>query len=210
MIPVMKKTKKVFDCLTEDEDKRLIEYILSCDNKLSFRDVAIFVLARFCGLRACDIAALRMSDIDLSRSRISIRQSKTGVYVEQSLRPIVGNAICNYVMCERPKSDLPELFLVNDREIRPLTRNSIGSVCDKAYRFANVRQEGCRRGGSHLLRHRFAQSLVETGASDAAAMRLLGHTSPSSLNVYIETDLNKLRDCALNISDFTIGKEELS
>jgi hypothetical protein len=41
-------------------------------------------------------------------------------------------------------------------------------------------------------------------------MRLLGHVSPSSLNVYLETDERRLRECALSISDFAIGKEVLA
>ena len=50
---------------------------------------------------------------------------------------------------------------------------------------------------------------MDGGACDAAAMRLLGHTSPSSLDVYLETDEKKLRECALGISDFAMGKEVL-
>lgn len=208
MVPMMTRVRKPFDCLTEEEDSLLVAYVLGDDCRLSLRDRAICVIARFCGLRACDIAALRMSDIDLSRRRFSIRQRKTGVLLEQSLRPVVGNAVCRYVKEERPLSDAPELFLVNEREVRPLSPDAIGSVCDKAYRLAGVRRNGHRKGG-HLLRHRFAQSLIEGGACDSAAMRLLGHASPSSLDVYLETDNERLRDCALSISDFAIGKEVL-
>lgn len=130
----------------------------------------------------------------------------TGVPLVQALRPVVGNAVVRYVMQERPGSDLPELFLVDDREVRPLSPGTVGAVCDKAYRLAGVRQDGHRQG-CHLLRHRFAQSLVDGGACDAAAMRLLGHSSPSSLDVYLETDERRLRECALSISDFAMGKE---
>ena len=209
MVPMMARVRKPFDCLTEEEDSRLLAYVLGDGCKLSLRDRAICVIARFCGLRACGIAALRMSDIDLSRRRFSIRQRKTGVPLEQSLRPVVGNAICRYVKEERPLSDAPELFLVNEREVRPLSPAAVGFVCDKAYRLAGVRRDGHRKGG-HILRHRFAQCLIEGGACDAAAMRLLGHSSPSSLDVYLETDQARLRDCALSISDFAMGKEVLA
>ena len=209
MVPRMKQTHRVFDCLSEEEDARLVSYILSDGCRLSLRDRAIVTVARFCGLRACDIAALRMEDVDLGRSRLSIRQHKTGHPLEQALRPVVGNAICRYVMEERPETDLPEVFLVDEHEVRPLACRTIGEVCSKAYRLAGIRQDG-RRRGSHLLRHRFAQALVESGACDSAAMRLLGHTSPSSLEVYLETDLVRLRECALSISDFNTGKEVLA
>ena len=116
--------------------------------------------------------------------------------------------LCVEIMRERPQCSLPELFLVDEREVRPLTPGAVGEVCRKAYRLAGVRRDDCG-SGSHLLRHRFAQSLIEGGACDSAAMRLLGHTSPSSLDVYLETDLRRLRDCALSISGFVIGKEVL-
>jgi len=209
MVPRMKQVHKVYDCLTAEEDNRLVKYILDETCQLSLRDRAIVIIARFCGLRASDIAALRMSDIDLSHSRLSIRQHKTGQPLEQVLRPVVGNAVCRYVMEERPESGLPEVFLVDEREVRPLSPCTISRICDKAYRLAGVRQDK-RRGGSHLLRHRFAQGLIESGACDSAAMRLLGHTSPSSLNEYLETDEQRQRGCALGISDFKIGKEALA
>ena len=209
MEPRMKQVHKLFDCLSEEEDARLVSYVLGDGCGLSLRDRAIVTVARFCGLRACDIAALRMEDVDLGRSRLSIRQHKTGHPLEQALRPVVGNAICRYVMEERPETDLPEVFLVDEHEVRPLACRTIGEVCSKAYRLAGIRQDG-RRRGSHLLRHRFAQALVESGACDSAAMRLLGHTSPSSLEVYLETDLVRLRECALSISDFNTGKEVLA
>lgn len=207
MVPAIKSPRKAYDCLTEEDDRLLTDYVLGDGCALSLRDTAIFAVARFCGLRACDIAALRMTDVDLARSRLRISQRKTGVALEQALRPVVGNAIVRYVMRERPESDLPELFLVDERETRPLTPGAVGKVCRKAYRLAGVGRDG--RGGSHLLRHRFAQSLIEGGACDSAAMRLLGHTSPSSLDVYLETDERRLRECALSISGFAIGKEVL-
>jgi site-specific recombinase XerD len=209
MVPRMKQPHKVFDCLTAEEDSRLVGYVLGDGCELSLRDRAVLVVARFCGLRACDIASLRMEDVDLEHSRLSVRQHKTGVPMEQALRPVVGNAICRYVMEERPESGLPEVFLVDEREVRPLRPGLVGDICDKAYRLAGVRENG-HRHGSHLLRHRFAQALVENGASDSTAMRLLGHVSPSSLNVYLETDERRLRECALSISDFAIGKEVLA
>lgn len=208
LVPMARRPKAVFDCMTEEEDGRLVSYVLGEGCALSLRDAAIVIVARFCGLRACDIASLRMDDIDLGHSRLSVMQRKTGVPLVQPLRPVVGNAIVRYVMQERPESDLPEVFLVDEREVRPLSPCTVGEVCDKAYRLAGIRQG--HRCGSHLLRHRFAQSLVDGGACDAAAMRLLGHASPSSLDVYLETDERRLRECALGISDFAIGKEVLA
>lgn len=208
MVPTMKRYRKVFDCLTEDEDTRLIRYVLSDECRLSLRDKAVFIVARFCGLRACDISALCISDIDLLNNRLSIMQRKTGVPLIQSLRPIVGNAICRYVQLERPMSDYPNLFLVDGREVRPLLPTAVSDVCDRIYRLAKVREDGHRKG-SHILRHRFAQSLIDSGACDTVAMRLLGHSSPSSLGVYLESDQKKLRECALCISDFVLLKKEL-
>lgn len=209
MMPAMKQVRKVFDCMTEDEDARLQLYILGESCSLSLRDAAIVTVARFCGLRACDIASLRMEDVDLEHGRLSVVQRKTGVPLMQALRPVVGNAIIRYVMKERPKSDLPELFLTDGGELRPISSHVVRNACIKAYRLAGIRQDGHRRG-SHLLRHRFAQSLIDGGVCDATAMRLLGHTSPSSLDVYLETDEKRLRECALDISGFAIGKEVLA
>lgn len=146
MVPAVIRPRKPFDCMTEEEDDRLVSYILGEGCALSLRDAAIVTVARFCGLRACDVASLRMDDVDLGHSRLSVRQRKTGVPLAMPLRPVVGNAVIRYVMKERPESDLPELFLVEGREVRPLSPSTVTAVCDKVYRLAGIRQDGHRRG----------------------------------------------------------------
>ena len=69
-----------------------------------------------------------------------------------------------------------------------------------------VRQNGCQKG-VRLFRHNLASSLLESGIATNVISEILGHTSPLSLNPYIDADLVHLRECGLDISSFPVRKE---
>ena len=78
---------------------------------LSLRDTAMFAVAASLGLRAGDIVRLTLSDIDWIHHEIRFVQNKTGVELHLPLEASVGNAIANYILHERPKTQSPALFV---------------------------------------------------------------------------------------------------
>ena len=71
-----------------------------------------------CGIRACDLIKLRLSDIDWDNETITFKQSKTGNQVFLPLTTAIGNTIARYISEERPNAQSDYLFL---RSLAPFT-----------------------------------------------------------------------------------------
>lgn len=208
-LPVIKKSHKTYPFLEEKELEKIKSVLLGGDcTNLTLRDKAIVTIAFHTGLRGCDIAALTLDNIDWEHNIIHLIQNKTGAPLTLPLRPVVGNAIFDYIEQERPGSDHRTIFLTWDKETRKLRTTSIYNAATAVLTTAGVRAEGGKRG-IHLFRHNFAASLLQNGIQPPVISRILGHASPKSIEPYLESDLIRLKECALSIGKYPVGKEVL-
>ena len=60
------------------------------------------------------------------------------------------------------------------------------------------------RQGTHLLRHSFADALINNGSDLAIVSTVLGHDSPQTTLQYLSSNIEKLRECAISIEEFPI------
>ena len=158
----------------------------------------------YLGLRRGDVAALKLKDVDFQKDKISFVQSKTNVRQELPLRPVVGNAIYEYIVKERPRCNHEHLFLIDDgKNVRPITAWAIYDIAEIVFEKAGVRTDG-RRRGVHVFRHNLATSLIKEGCDALEVTSVMGHVSPSSLEVYLSADENLLRACALSIEEYPL------
>ena len=86
---------------------------------VSTRDAALTLLALTTGLRACDIIALKLADIDWRGQTIGIVQQKTNNPLTLPLAALVTAKLAAYVLDERPNSNDDHVFL---RSVAPYTR----------------------------------------------------------------------------------------
>ena len=63
------------------------------------------------------------------------------------------------------------------------------------------------RTGVRIFRHHLATSLLGSQVSSTVISSILGHTSPESINPYLDADLEHLRECSLGIEDYPVAKE---
>lgn len=208
-LPAMKKPHKTYPFLEEEELEKIKSVLLGDDcTNLTLRDKAIVTIAFYTGLRGCDIAALRFDNIDWEHNIIHLIQNKTGAPLTLPLRPVVGNAIFDYVEQERPGSDRETIFLTQDKKARKLRTTSMYNAATAVLTKAGVRAEGGKRG-PHLFRHNFAVALLQNGIQTPVISEILGHASPVSIEPYLESDLIRLKECALSIGNYPVGKEVL-
>jgi integrase len=187
------ETANIRDALVDDES-----------GKLSLRNRAIGTLLYYTGLRACDIANLTFSDIDWNNDEIRLIQAKTDAPLTLPLRPIVGNAIYDYIIMERPKNADPHVFLGARRPYDPMTAGAMWDASSHIYEMAGIRQEKGERRGTHLFRYNAATTFVSNVIPRPVASSVLGHDDPSSLDYYTFADITHLRECALSIKDFPV------
>lgn len=160
------------------------------------RDYAMFLLIATYGLRAGDVAALQLDDVEWRAGRIRVSISKTKTQLILPLTKEVGAALFDYLRHARPHLPCREIFLRVRAPAGPLVRTGITEAF----------QGWTRRGrlpipyqGPHCLRHSVAVHLLRQGTSLKTIGDVLGHRSVESTSVYLRLHVEDLRDVALDL-----------
>jgi len=206
-LPDLRETRKNIQYLSDEEVAKVKRILDESNSGLSRRDVAIGRLALCYGLRCCDIAGLKISDVNLDGDNINIRQQKTTVPLELPLTTSVGNAIYDYAQQERIKSDCEFVFLSKNRPYGRLADGSVGNIAAKIMNAAGIRQNDGDRKGFHIFRHRLATDLLGNGVAQPVISKITGHASPDSLETYLSADFVHLKECSISIEQFPVRKE---
>jgi integrase/recombinase XerD len=158
------------------------------------RDFAMFSLMTTYGLRACDVVALTLDDIQWRVGRIRIRQSKTGKPLELPLTDEVSLAIQEYLKQVPRHGANRQVFL----------RLRAPSGILKPTAVIEAFQAWSRRSGlaipfkgAHCIRHSYALHLLRQGVPLKTIGDLLGHRSPESTTAYLRLATEDLRTVAL-------------
>jgi integrase/recombinase XerD len=175
-----------------DDVRKLIESTAS-DDPADIRDRAIIMLLAVYGLRAGEVAHLRLEDIDWEQHRLTVPRSKQRRTQVYPLAPSVGQAISHYLKEVRPQSSLRQMFLKVLAPVGPMTSGGLYQLVAKRLKRLGVES---RRYGPHALRHACAGHLLAQGLSLKEIGDHLGHRSPDSTRVYAKVDLHGLREVA--------------
>jgi integrase len=158
------------------------------------RDYAVLLLLVTYGLRAREVAALTLDDIDWHRERLRIPERKAGHSTAFPLSTVVGDALVDYLRHGRPQTQDRRVFFRVVAPPVPLTFSAISGRASHYLRRAGI---DVRRAGSHTLRHTCVQRLVDADFSLKTIGDYIGHRSPSSTEIYSKVALEKLRQVAL-------------
>jgi integrase len=209
-LPALRETRKNIQYLTSEEIQKVKGTLADGNDLLTLRDKAIGMLAFYTGLRGCDIARLTLDAINWDRDFIYIKQQKTEIPLELPLTAIVGNAIYDYLPSERPHTDSRYIFVSQNKPYDRLENRSIGNVAARIMKSASIRQSKGDQKGFHIFRHHLATALLGNGVPQPVISRILGHTSPDSLEPYLRADFPHLKECSISIEHFPVPKEVFS
>ncbi len=180
-----------------DDDADLVVQACAAGLVVSNRDAAITLLALTTGLRACDIIALRLADVDWRGQTIAIVQQKTGNPLRLPLPSLVMGRLAGYVLDDRPASADDHVFL---RSVAPHLRladhATVHRVITKTFQNAGLTGVNA---GTRFLRHNAASGLVRAAVPLPTVSAVLGHASPDSTNVYLSVDRDRLLECVLPV-----------
>ena len=158
------------------------------------RNYAVLLLLARLGLRACEIVALNLEDIDWDNGRITIR-SKGGRWAQLPLPDDAGEAIALYLRSGRPRCTCRRVFLRHRAPMRGFAHSiTVSTIVRRALIHAGI---DSARKGAHLFRHTLARDLLRQGASLDEIGELLRHQSPNTTALYAKVDLTALRTLAL-------------
>lgn len=210
LIPKFHSTRKNIQYLTAEECSAFRSAITDMGNGLSYKFRAIGTVAYYTGIRSTDIANLQLDSISLSESTIMFTQEKTGHPTTLPLSPVVGNAVYNYCVYERPSTDCPYLFVGDFAPHGSVTNRAIAWAVGRIMEIAGIRQGDGDRKGTHIFRHHVAATLAQNSIPAPVISATMGHTSPKALDSYLHADMVHLKECALDISIYPISGEVFS
>ncbi|MDR0782298.1 MAG: site-specific integrase [Propionibacteriaceae bacterium] len=151
------------------------------------RDRAILLLLTGLGLRACEIAALRLGDIGWRTGSLRVH-GKGDRIDELPLPDDVGQALENYVLFGRGgRVEGDEVFWTLIRPVQPLSANGVCGAVRQVCAGAGVTQFG-----PHRLRHTFATTMLASGATLKEVQGLLRHQNLATTAIYAKVDKNRL------------------
>lgn len=176
--------------LEPDQVQRLL---VSCDGSTrnGCRDIAILTMLVRLGMRAGEVAALRLDDIDWRAGEIVVRGK--GKCVERLPLPTdVGAAVAAYLHQGRPASAQGRTVFVRIKAPhRPLSSCGVTQVVAAA-----ARRAGLGRIHAHRLRHTAATQMLRAGASLPEIGQLLRHRRALTTAIYAKVDRDALRTIA--------------
>lgn len=167
------------------------------------------LLAKYTGLRAVDIRGLRLCDIDWHNAELNIVQSKTERPLVLPLPSDAVNAIAEYILNARPKSDSQAVFLTVRTPFRELSRSAPYIILRKCAKRAGFdwKRGDCK--GFHGFRRALGANMLDKNVPLQTISEILGHSRSDSTKPYLSIDLNHLRMCALPLAGFECVREEL-
>ena len=158
------------------------------------RDYAILLLLVTYGLRAREVAALALDDIDWRNDRLRIPERKAGHSTAYPLSSAVGEAILDYLRNGRPQTSDRHLFFRATAPCLPIGDAAISARCGHYLHKAGVQVS---RAGSHTLRHTCVQRLVDADFPLKTIGDYVGHRAPGSTQIYSKVAVEALRQLAL-------------
>jgi integrase/recombinase XerD len=175
------------------ETEQLQALLGSCDRgaRVGRRDYAVLVLLARLGLRAGEVAALRLEDVDWRAGELRI-VGKGRRAERLPLSSDVGEAIVCYLQDGRPATALDRSLIVRVRAPhRGLTGGGITQIV-----FAAAGRAGLGPIHSHRLRHTAATQMLRSGASLEEIGQVLRHRQVLTTAIYAKVDRDALRQLA--------------
>ena len=176
--------------LSEEQVQRLLR-APDPESQLYQRDVAMLELLYAGGLRASEIAELRIDGVHLDLGVLRV----LGKGAKERIVPVGGpalRAVRGYLDClrddlVRDESPCENVFL--SRNGQPITRIVVWQIVKR-----QAERAGLHDVHPHTLRHSFATHLLAGGADLRVVQELLGHSNIATTQVYTHVDRSRLKE----------------
>jgi site-specific recombinase XerD len=163
------KSRKLPTVLSTAEIIRLLQVTRNLKHR------TLLALIYGCGLRIGELLALELSQLDIARRQLFVRDGKGRkdrvVVLADRLLPLLQNYLATY---------RPERYFAEGRPGQPYSPTSIRSILKQ-----NAKRAGIIKPITpHTLRHSYATHLLEKGVDIRYIQELLGHAKPETTMIY--------------------------
>ncbi|MEI2395710.1 tyrosine-type recombinase/integrase [Paenibacillus phytohabitans] len=178
------KTEKNREPVYLDEQD-LQRFLSAVDGKYRSRNLAVFLLMSYMGLRVGEVHTLNQSDYNVERRSLRVfgkGRKWRNVPVPEDISPYLDEALKDRL---NPWHSKEEAMFISQKGRRLSIRGIQGIAADTFSRFQSEVPLSQRRPySSHKLRHSFATMLLRKGADLRTVQELLGHSSIQTTTVY--------------------------
>jgi integrase/recombinase XerD len=158
------------------------------DTAAGRRDLAMLMLMARLGLRAAEVAGLRLADFDWRAGELAVRGK--GRRTDQMPLPAdVGEAIACYLRLARPRAATGVVFLTVVAPHRPLVPTAVSEMVRR-----RCVQAGLAPARAHRLRHTLATELLGRGFTLPEIGQALRHASPATTAIYVKSRPRRAAD----------------
>lgn len=182
--------RRLPDVLGRTEINALLQAV-KADHPLALRDQAIIELFYACGLRASELATLKVEHLHLDLGVIRV----LGKGNKERIVPIgkpAQKALMQYMQNLRPRLQAVKGLINNcvflSRSGQPINRIILWQRLNEIAKGA-----GIRGVHPHALRHTFATHLLSGGADLRVVQELLGHANIATTQIYTHVDADRLQ-----------------
>lgn len=160
------------------------------------RDTVMISILYFCGLRTGEFISLRVTDIDIENSLLTVRAetSKSKATRGVPIHPTLSFHLKEYIKERNKQHYKTECLIVSSSKDKGLSRDGLKHFVKKLNKSSGVKFH------LHRFRHTFACNLAEKDVSVIKIQRLMGHTNLKMTVSYLRSikteglqeDINKL------------------
>lgn len=166
------------------EPKVLEALLYTCDtSEVGKRDRAVFLTLLDSGMRAGELTALAIGDLDQVDGNITIRKSKSRKGRIAFIGAQTRRAVRSYLRCRGAVDASEPLFLAyaTTGDTGPLTYDGLRAIVTRHAKQASVKPPSL-----HSFRRTFALSMLRSGADIVSLSRLMGHGSLPVIQRYLK------------------------
>lgn len=161
---------------------------------VGLRGRAMTLLMATVGLRAGEVADLKLEDIDWKKSSMKLGRTKSRRTDYLPLTTEAGEALAAYLK-RRPPTGTRHVFVSLMTPVgRPMTTSAVCTVMRRAFKSCFPNEPA---HGPHVLRHTLATRMLEKGATFKEIADILRHQNIETTAIYAKVNIKGLEHVAL-------------
>ena len=189
-----KQEKKLPKTLQKNEVKKLLETVYDELNSSitpykkfeTIRNISLLEILISTGIRIQEASSITLNDISLQEKTIIIHGKGRKERQLFILNKYVLSSLKNWLTIRKTSSPRCNNIFIN-KYGNPLSIHSIENIFRKYKTLSNINIKAT----PHYLRHTFATNLLTNGADLRSVQEILGHSSISTTQIYLEISSNR-------------------